>query len=58
MAAAKLRCHKVNINDRRRDLKKKNDLLSRDVNPDALRHVFDTYYRDQVRALYRAVERC
>jgi len=49
--------HKVTINDRRRDNKKKTDVLSKGVSSDEVQQVFNTCYRDQVRALYRAVLR-
>jgi hypothetical protein len=45
----------MTINDRRRENKAKNDLMSKSVNPGDLTQVFNTYYKDQVAALYRAV---
>ena len=55
MAAAKLHTHRVTINDKRRSRKKQRDTLERGIPKDALSHVFESYYRDQVRALWRAV---
>lgn len=55
MAAAKLYSQRVTINDRKRDRKRKVDLLKRGVSKEAYNHVFESYYRDQVRALWRAV---
>ena len=52
-----LHTHRVSINDRRRDNKKKMDVLRRGASPDDLQKVFNTFYKDQVRALYRAVLR-
>jgi hypothetical protein len=46
---------KVTISDLRRENKKKSDLLSRGVRPVAVQQVFNTYYREQVSALYKAV---
>lgn len=47
---------KVTISDLRRENKKKSDLLNRGVaHPAAVRQVFNTFYRDQVSALYKAV---
>ena len=49
--------HKVTINDRRRDNKKKSDVLNKGASPEDVQQVFNTCYKDQVRALYRAVLR-
>lgn len=53
--ADKLHSHKVTIGDRRRQNKKVSDVRRKGDPKKALRTVFDNYYRDQVRALYRAV---
>ena len=45
----------VTINDRRRDNKKTNDLISKGTGKQTMNTIFDKYYRDQVRALYRTV---
>ena len=47
--------HKVTINERRRDNKMVSDLNSKPVSKKEVRNVFETYYKNQVRALYRAV---
>lgn len=46
---------KVNLNDLRRENKKKSDLLNRGASTCAVKQVFNTYYREQVSALYKAV---
>ena len=51
----KLHSHKVTIGDRRRQNKKASDVRRKGVPKKTLQTVFDSYYRDQVRALYRAV---
>ena len=47
--------HKVTINDKRRTNKRTTDMMKRGVSKRTLQNVFDTYYRDQLKALYRAV---
>jgi lysine/ornithine N-monooxygenase len=47
--------HKVTLNERRRENKKTSDLNGKSVSKRDVRNVFDTYYKNQVRALYRAV---
>ena len=47
--------HNVTINDIRRKNKRTSDLRKKGVSKQALHQVFDTYYRDQVRALYKAI---
>lgn len=47
--------HRVNISDKRRDNKKVSDLSNKGHDKKALQSVFNSYYRDQVRALYRAI---
>ncbi len=47
--------HRVTINEQRRENKKMADLTSKAVSKEVVRNVFDTYYKKQVRALYRAV---
>ena len=53
--AGKFHTHKVTINEKRRTNKKANDLLKKGVSKDNLQQVFDAYYRDQVRALYKVI---
>lgn len=55
--AAKLFTHKVTINDKRRKNKKQTDLARKKTSKDSLHQVFNLYYRDQVRALYRTVSK-
>ncbi|MFH1552203.1 MAG: hypothetical protein ABID83_00990 [Candidatus Omnitrophota bacterium] len=55
MMCTKLHNHKVTINDKRREKKKTNDMMKRSTSKQDLQKTFDAYYRDQVRALYRAV---
>ena len=52
---AKLFTHKVSINDKRRKNKKQTDLARKKGSKDSMHQVFNLYYRDQVRALYRTV---
>ena len=47
--------HKVTINDQRRENKRATDISSKGTGKKALQSVFESYYKDQVRALYRAV---
>lgn len=53
----KLHSHRVTIGSRRRVNKKKNDMMKKTISKEALNQVFNSYYRDQVRALYRAVSK-
>ena len=55
--AQKLHTHKVTINEKRRTNKKTSDLKKRGASKKALGDVFNAYYKDQVRALYRSVIR-
>lgn len=48
--------HKVTLSDRRRTNKKVSDYSKKGSDRKELKDVFNTYYRDQVRALYRAVQ--
>ncbi|MBU0683967.1 MAG: hypothetical protein ABIH85_00555 [Candidatus Omnitrophota bacterium] len=57
MMAVKLYTHKVTISDKRRKNKKRVGVLKKGMSKDALSQVFNLYYRDQVRALYRTVSR-
>jgi len=52
---AKLYTHKVTINDKRRKNKKQTDLARKKTSKGSVNQVFNLYYRDQVRALYRTV---
>jgi lysine/ornithine N-monooxygenase len=47
--------HKVTINDKRRANKKITDMNSKAVSRKVVKSVFETYYRNQVRDLYRDV---
>jgi hypothetical protein len=47
--------HKVTINEQRRQNKRTTDLSKKGAGKKALQSVFESYYKDQVRALYRAV---
>ena len=47
--------HKVSICDQRRQNKRANDVSRKGVEKKVLQSVFESYYKDQVRALYRAV---
>jgi len=51
----KLHSHKVSLNDRRRDKKMANDTLKKGSEVKQVKQMFDTYYKDQVRALYRVI---
>jgi len=55
MKAKKLHTQKVTISKRRRDNKKTSDVMNKGTKPNALQNIFNTYYKDQVKALYRAV---
>ncbi len=46
---------KVTISDRRRENKRVSDLNNKAVSKEVVTGVFETYYKNQVRALYRAV---
>lgn len=48
--------HNVVINARRRENKRTNDAShNRDTSKKAVRQVFDAFYKNQVKALYRAI---
>jgi lysine/ornithine N-monooxygenase len=47
--------HKVSITDQRRQNKRANDVSRKGIEKKVLQSVFESYYKDQVRALYRAV---
>ncbi|MBU1083519.1 MAG: hypothetical protein ABIG55_03830 [Candidatus Omnitrophota bacterium] len=49
--------HSVTINDKRRDRKRNNDRMSKESCDQSLQVVFNTLYKDQVRALYRAISK-
>ena len=53
--ARKLHTHKVTINDQRRANKKTTDSKKKGTSKKVISEVFNNYYKDQVRALYRAV---
>ncbi len=50
-----LHTHKVTISEKRRTNKKVSDFKSKTTDKKAITEVFNSYYRDQVRALYNAV---
>ena len=51
----KVHSHKVTINEKRRTNKQVSDFKSKTANKKAIKEVFNSYYKDQVRALYNAV---
>ncbi|MDD5634382.1 MAG: hypothetical protein PHW46_03800 [Candidatus Omnitrophica bacterium] len=52
----KMFTHKVTIAEKRRTNKSTSDLFrKKDVSKRALIHVFNSYYKDQVKALYKTV---
>ena len=53
----KLHNHKVSLNQRRRDKKMTHDTLKKSIASSDVKQMFDAYYKDQVRALYRAVSK-
>jgi hypothetical protein len=53
--AAKLHTHKVTLSERRRRNKRANDARSKASSKKNLEQVFNAYYKDQVRALYRVI---
>lgn len=53
--AAKRHTHRVTLNDQRRESKMAHDVLKKGVSKHEVSKVFNTYYRDQVRALYKAI---
>jgi len=53
--ATKKHTHEVTINDRRRTGKTLTDLRKKGIPQKDLRQVFNTYYRDQVRELCKAI---
>ena len=57
MMTTKRYTHKVTLNDKRRNNKKQTDSLSRKTSKNSIHQVFNLYFRDQVRALYRTVSK-
>jgi len=53
--AKKLHKHSITINDKRRDKKRTTDFMKNGFNKGSLQVVFNTFYKDQVRALYRTI---
>jgi hypothetical protein len=51
----KLHEHNITINDMRRQNKKAHDMQKKAISRRALHQVFNTYYRDQVKALCKAI---
>ncbi len=52
---AKLHTHKVTLTERRRRNKKANDARRKGTTKKELEHIFNAYYKDQVRALYKVI---
>lgn len=55
--AKKLHKHNLTINDKRRAQKRAADVMNKRAGKQSLQVVFNTFYKDQVRALYNAVSR-
>ncbi|MFC1570543.1 hypothetical protein ACFL4E_02045 [Candidatus Omnitrophota bacterium] len=53
----KFHSHRVSLTERRRDKKRATDTIKNSNDGKDVKQMFDTYYRDQVRALYRAVSK-
>jgi len=53
----KVNIHKVTITGRRRENKKTSDMLQKGVSKRAIKDVFDVYYKNPAKALYRAIFR-
>lgn len=51
----KLHTHNVTIGGKRKVSKQTADISKKSMPKKDVQNVFDTYYRDQVRALYRAI---
>jgi len=51
----KVNVHKVTLSSRRREKKRTSDLLQKGVSRKTVKNVFDTYYKDSVMSLYRAI---
>jgi hypothetical protein len=51
----KLHTHKVTLNEKRRQNKKANDARRKGGKKGTVEQVFNTYYKDQVRALYKVI---
>ena len=47
--------HKVTLNEKRRNNKKRSDLLSKSASGESLQSVFNNYYRGPLAALYRRI---
>ncbi len=53
----KLHVHNLTIGGKRTVGKKTRDIREKNMPKKNVQNVFDTYYRDQVRALYRAISK-
>lgn len=53
--STKLHIHKVTLDERQKAKKTENGIRGKSISKIAFSQMFDAYYRDQVRALYRAV---
>ena len=51
----KLHSHKVTISAKRRTNKQASDIKNKGIQTKAMKEVFESYYKNQVRALYKAV---
>ena len=56
MMTPKFHEHKVTLNAQRRENKKRSDIMSKGIPKQDMQKIFDSYYKDQVRALYRAIQ--
>ncbi|MGB2599679.1 MAG: hypothetical protein WBD04_04220 [Candidatus Omnitrophota bacterium] len=48
--------HKVTLTEKRRQNKKRSDLMSKAISSDGLQSIFNTYYRGPLSALYRKIK--
>ncbi|MFH1836586.1 MAG: hypothetical protein ABH862_00545 [Candidatus Omnitrophota bacterium] len=55
--AKKVHKHNFTVNDKRREKKRTTDFMSKGSGDQLLKVVFNTVYKDQVRALYNAVSK-
>ncbi len=53
----RIHSHRVMLNDRRRDNKKATDAFGKGASKGAMVNVFNMYYRDQVKELYKMISR-
>jgi lysine/ornithine N-monooxygenase len=48
--------HKVTLNEKRRQNKKRSDLLKKGVSTESLQNVFDSCYKGPLSALYKRIK--